>query len=160
MKRRQMNSTARALCEHLMSRNNDIGGYWGVGKLCEFAVRERRAGFSLKIYPGQPIRVFGSELGGSSEVTTALLQFELDSIEGRMTFTRDGFFPSGAVRYICTIAIAITQDRRTGMYLDHVRCWPHDYSKESRSGRLLYDFRPPTSDSIVKQLNNLNKGAK
>lgn len=154
-----MNSTARALCEHLLSRNNDIGGYWGIGKLCQFAIRERRSTFSFKIYPGKPILIFGSELGGSSEVTAALTQFDLDSIEGRMTFVRDGFYPNGCVRYLCSVAIAITQDCRTGMYLEHTRCWPHDYSKESRSARIPLFYRPPSGGSIVKRLNNLIRSA-
>jgi len=148
MKRKEMNAAARSLCEHLMSRNNDIGGYWGIGKLCSFAIRERRHRFSFKIYPGRPILIFGSELGGSTEITTGLAEHNLDSIEGRLSFFPDGRYPDGSSRFICGIAIALTQDRRTGMFLSHVSCWPHDPSKELRSSRFI-DHTVPTEPLTV-----------
>lgn len=43
MKRREMNALARPLCEHLVSRNNDIAGYWGIGMLCAASPQDRRA---------------------------------------------------------------------------------------------------------------------
>ena len=158
MKRKEMNAAARSLCEHLMSRNNDIGGYWGIGKICSFAIRERRNRFSFKIYPGRPIRIFGSELGGSSEITSGLLKYNLDSIEGRLSFFPDGRYPDGSSRYICGIAIALTQDRRTGMYLCHVSCWPHDPYKERRSSRFIDLAVPSGSKTIIGKLRQILTG--
>ena len=150
-----MNNTARALCEHLVSRNNDIGGYWGIGQLCSFGIKENRDRFSFKIHPGKPIRIWGSELGGSIQVTSALTKYAVDSIEGRITFIQDGRYDDGSMRYTCTVAIAITQDRRTGMYLSHVRCWPHDYSKELKSTRRPDSDKKTGSPSIMVRLNNI-----
>lgn len=155
MKRREMNAAARSLCEHLMSRNNDIGGYWGIGKLCSFAIRERRHRFSFKIYPGHPILIYGSELGGSAEVSEALVGRDVDSIEGRLSFILDGRYPDGLCRYICGIAIAITQDRRTGMFLSHVSCWPHDPYKELRSSRFIDHTVPSEPITVLDKLRRI-----
>jgi hypothetical protein len=60
----------------------------------------------------------------------------LDSIEGRLSFFEDGRYPHGAEKYTCGIAIAITQDGRTGLSMSHVECWPHDPSRERRRAAL------------------------
>ncbi len=128
MKRRQMNALAHSLCAYLCSRNHDIAG----GQLCAWAMREEKQKLSFKIYPGRPIAICGHELTHSVTVTSKLVKFELDTIEGRMSFFRDGRYPHGAERYTCGIAIAITQGGRTGLSLRHVACWPHDATRERR----------------------------
>jgi hypothetical protein len=132
MKKRQMNSLAASLCSYLTSRNNDIAGYWGIGKLCEVARREGKRKFSFKIRPNEILQIYGYEITNSKIVTEKLAKFELDSIEGRLSFFEDGRYPNGAQKYTCGIAIAITQDRRTGLSMSHVECWPHDPLRERR----------------------------
>lgn len=132
MKRREMNSLAHSLCAYLCSRNNDIAGYWGIGMLCAVSKRERKPKFSFKIFPGELLRIYSYEISDSMVVTGKLAKFGLDSIEGRLSFFEDGRYPHGAQKYTCGIAIAITQDRRTGLSMSHVECWPHDSSRERR----------------------------
>lgn len=132
MKRREMNSLARSLCAYLISRNNDIAGYWGIGMLCAASKREGKPKFSFKIYPDQLIKICGCEISESKVVTDKLVKFDLDSIEGRLSFFEDGRYPHGAEKYTCGIAISITQDGRTGLSLSHIECWPHDPSRERR----------------------------
>ena len=132
MKKRQMNSLAASLCGYLTSRNNDIAGYWGIGRLCEIARRERKRKFSFRIWPSELLRIYGYEITNSKTVTEKLAKFGLDSIEGRMSFFEDGRYPNGAQKYTCGIAIAITQGGRTGLSMSHVECWPHDPLRESR----------------------------
>ena len=132
MKRREMNSLARSLCEYLGSRNNDIAGYWGIGLLCAVSKRESKPKLSFKIYPGQWLKIYGCEATNSKIVTDKLIKLGLDSIEGRLSFFEDGRYPHGAEKYTCGIAIAITQGGRTGLSLSHVECWPHDPSRERR----------------------------
>jgi hypothetical protein len=88
--------------------------------------------FSFKIYPGELIKIDGCEITESKVVTDKLVKFDLDSIEGRLSFFGDGRYPHGAEKYICGIAIAITQGGRTGLSLSHIECWPHDPSRERR----------------------------
>ena len=150
-----MNSVSRSLCEFLMSRNNDIGGYWGLGILCRIAIRESRHKFSFKIYPGRPIMIFGSELNESTVITDKLMSYGVDSIEGRLSFFPDGRYPNGAQRFTCGIAVAITQGSRTGMYLAHSSCWAHDSTKERCSNRYIHRLDQEKNDSIINKLKKL-----
>jgi hypothetical protein len=147
-----MNSLAHSLCAYLCSRNNDIGGYWGIGILCATSKREKRPKYSFKIYPGELLRIYSCDITGSKEVTDKLVKFNLDSIEGRLSFFEDGRYPHGAERYACGIAIAITQGGRTGLSMSHVECWPHDPSRERR--RAVAEF---ASTTLLSRLKNMLK---
>ena len=74
MKRREMNHVARSLCEYLMSRNNDIAGYWGIGALCQKSIKENRVQFHFKVRPGELLRIYSYEILGSLEVTEKLVK--------------------------------------------------------------------------------------
>ena len=147
-----MNSVARSMADYLCSRNNDIAGYWGIGKLCLVAKRERRRKFSFCIRPGTIMQIYGYEISNSKIVTEKLLRHNLDSIEGRLSFFEDGRYADGTERYTCGIAISVTQGGRTGLSLSHVECWPHDPSRESR--RAGYE-----SEGIIQRIKNLIQGA-
>jgi hypothetical protein len=132
MKRREMDALAYSLCQFICSRNNDINGYWGIGVLCSAHLRDRRDQFSFQIIPGKMIRIYSCELSLSKVLTDKLVKFNLDSIVGRLSFTFDNRYPSGAYKYKCHVAIAVTQDGRTGMHLASTECWPHDSSRAKR----------------------------
>lgn len=150
MKRREMNSLAHSLCAYLCSRNNDIAGYWGIGKLCAVAKKEKKRKFSFKILPGQLLSIYGYEVSESKVVTDKLVKLGLDSIEGRLSFFEDGRYPHGAEKYTCGIAIAISQGGRTGLSMCHVTCWPHDSSRESRRAS-------GAGPSLIERLKNILK---
>ena len=153
-----MNSVARSLCDYLISRNNDIIGYWGIGFICRIAVKEMKNKFSFKVYPGQPIRIYGYELTDSLEITEKLTGHGLDSIEGRLSFFEDGRFPNGSEKYTCGIAVALTQDGRTGMNISHVECWPHDPSLERRSNRYTSPEKESEAPSLLTRVKNIFTG--
>ena len=147
-----MNSLANSLCAYLCSRNNDIGGYWGIGVLCAASKKEKKPKFSFKIRPGQLLRIYSYEITDSKVMTDKLVKFGLDSIEGRLSFFEDGRYPHGAEKYTCGIAIAITQAGRTGLSMSHVECWPHDPSRERRRAAAA-----PASASLLDRLKHLLK---
>ena len=132
MKRRELNGLARSLGEYLASRNHDIAGYWGIGVLCLASKRERRHQFSFRMHPGELLRIASREVSGSKTVTDKLTKFNLSTIEGRLSFFPDGRYPDGAEKYTCGIAVAVTQDGRTGLSISHIECWPHDPKRESQ----------------------------
>jgi hypothetical protein len=150
MKRREINSLAHSLCAYLCSRNNDIAGYWGIGMLCAVSKREKRPKFSFKVYPGELLRIYSSEITGSKVITDKLVKFRLDSIEGRLSFFEDGRYPHGAEKYTCGIAIAITQAGRTGLSMSHVECWSHDPRRERRRATAA-----AASASLLEWLKNI-----
>jgi hypothetical protein len=120
--------------------------------LCAISKRQRKRRFSFKIYPGKPILIHGYELSDSKVVTDKLVKFGLDSIEGRLSFFEDGRFPYGPERWTCGIAISITQDRRTGLSMSHVNCWPHDPSRESQRAKAA-----AANISLLERLKGLLK---
>jgi hypothetical protein len=99
---------------------------------CALPQRGRESRSSASGFPGQLLKIYGCEITDSKVVTDKLVRFELNSIEGRLSFFEDGRYPHGAEKYTCGIAIAITQGGRTGLSLSHVECWPHDPSCERR----------------------------
>lgn len=132
MKRRELNSIAVSLCQHLCSRNNDISGYWGIGILCAAARTKPRNQISFRIRPGEPLRIAGYVLSESTEITTKLKDRDLDAIDGIMTYSVNGRFPSGPTRYTCSISIAVAQEGRIGMGFLQTECWSHHPKRESR----------------------------
>lgn len=132
MKRRELNALARSLGDYLASRNHDIAGYWGIGVLCAAAKRERRHQFSFRMRPGELLRIASREVSQSKTVTDKLVKFNLSTIEGRLSFFRDGRYSDSVEKYTCGIAVAVTQDGRTGLSISHIECWPHDPERESR----------------------------
>ena len=152
MKKHEMNAMAHSLCGYLCSRNFDIAGYWGIGMLCAVSKREKRRKFSFKIRPGELLSIYGYEISESKIVTEKLTKYNLDSIEGRLSFFEDGRYPNGAEKYTCGIAIAITQDGRTGLSMSHIECWPHDSTRESRRASAV-----SASISLLERLKNILK---
>lgn len=140
MKRRVMNSLAQSLCQHLLSRENDISGYWGIGMLCLASKKNRLRQIKFRIHPGEPLTIDGYELSESKRITDKLMEHDLDSIEGRISFVENGRYPHGAEKYTCLIAIAVTQDERTGLSICHDQCWPHDPSRESRRATAVAEY--------------------
>jgi hypothetical protein len=153
MKRRELNALARSLGEYLASRNNDIVGYWGIGFLCSVAKQERRHQFSFRIRPGEIIRIASREISNSHTVSDKLVKFKLSGIEGRFSFFADGRYPDGVEKYTCGIAIAVTQDGRTGVHLSHIACWLHDPKREQRSTRV--SAASPPAGTLLYRIQKL-----
>lgn len=132
MTKREMDSLAYSLCAYLCSRNNDIRGYWGIGMLCEFSKSNRKSNFRFAICPGELIRICNCVISESNVVTDKLVKFDLNSIEGCLSFSKEGQYSDGADKFKCWVSIAITQDGRTGIAMKHTECWSHDELRESR----------------------------
>lgn len=132
MKRRELDSVAVSLCQYLCSRNNDISGYWGIGILCVAARDQPRHQLRFRIKPGEQLKIGGYELSESLEITTKLVQHDLDAIEGLLTFSENGRYPAGQTKYTCFISIAVSQNGRTGLGFRQTECWSHNPKRESR----------------------------
>lgn len=127
-----MSSIAVSLCQHLCSRNNDILGYWGIGMLCVVAKMQPHNQLNFRIRPGEPLKIGGYELSASKEITDKLVKHDLDAIEGILTFSKNGRYPSGATKYSCSISIAVSQKGRIGLGFRQTECWSHHPKRESR----------------------------
>lgn len=135
MKQGELNALAHSLCGYLLSRNNDIDGYCGLGVLCALSQRQPVAMFRFRMVPGEPVVIGGCTLMRSKLVTDNLVKFDLDSITGQMTFSKLGPRPGEPQWYMCTVAIAVSQGGRTGIDTASRACWAHEPTLERRSTR-------------------------
>lgn len=135
MKQGELNALAHSLCGYLLSRNNDIDGYCGLGVLCALSLKQPVAMFRFRMVPGEPVVIGGCTLMRSKLVTDNLVKFDLDSITGQMTFSKLGPRPGEPQWYMCTVAIAVSQGGRTGIDTASRACWAHEPTLERRSTR-------------------------
>lgn len=135
MKQGELIALAHSLCGYLLSRNNDIDGYCGLGVLCALSQRQPVAMFRFRMVPGEAVVIGGCTLMRSKLVMDSFVQFGLDSIAGQMTFSKLGPRPGEPQWFMCTVAIAVSQGGRTGIDTAKRACWAHDLSRERRSIR-------------------------
>ncbi len=132
MKRRELNALCKSTCHLLLSRNNDINGFWGVGVLCGMIIRSGRWETAFRIAEPSVVRIFGCELTQSEAWSQTLFDLGVESIDGHLSFVRDGEYESRNERYLFSIALCMRQEERVGMAIVHGQCWPHDSSREWR----------------------------
>jgi hypothetical protein len=142
-RRREFRGIAFDLLGAFMSRNNDVGGYWAVGKLYELAraykACEVRVDLvrSLVTPPGPEfndmVRRFRQWI--SDRITARRMQSEwLRDAFVTVRFGAKKIAASPANAFECTVTI--TDDLgRTHSAQGNGACWAHDPSKESKSLR-------------------------
>ena len=142
MRRKELQAASRSVVEHLISRNNDIGGYWGIGVLCQLGELKGKSSFWFRIRKAMPTGVFGCELTRSGDFAAKLFSQESSmSVNCQISYFIDGSFPNTRVRYICTIAASATFQGRSGLFASNINCWSHDSFLERKSS--AYFSRPP-----------------
>ena len=148
-RRRELNGIAGNLVGSFVSRNNDVAGYWAIGKLCALAPRTVNGEISIELLtkrltPYSPefdpmLDHYAARLVSSLEKRSFPLQL-VTAAEVLIAF--GGSFksgplmshPRGAVPFRCTVTLTDDVHRR------HVaqqsgEVWPHDPRRESKSGR-------------------------
>jgi hypothetical protein len=148
-RRRELSGISGGLVNSFVSRNNDVGGYWAIGKLCSHSLQTGETELSMdlltkRISPPNP--EFGPMLGKYAARLVASLkkqQFSLQIITAadvRLSFDAqlgpDPMRPSvtGYFPFRCTVTL--TDDfgrshvgRLSGVVL------PHDPRRETKSTR-------------------------
>jgi len=149
-RRRELNGIAGNLLGSFVSRNNDIAGYWAIGKLCALALQSANGEISIefltqRLTPSSPefepmIDHYKARLVASLERRSFPLQVVtaaevLISFGGR--FKPDPLIsrPRGTVPFRCTVTLM------DDLHHPHVAqhsgtAWPHDPRRESKSGRV------------------------
>lgn len=153
MKRRELNALSRSTCELLLSRNNDINGYWGIGVICRLLIGSARRETAFRIEKPGMVRVFGCELTHSDVWTETLFTLGVESMDGRLGFLRDGQYNGRDDRYMASLAVCLRQENRVGMAVAHAHCWAHDPGRESRRAYVSppkIDFSPATKPKTGK----------
>lgn len=152
-RRSELSGIANSLASSFVSRNNDVNGYWALGKLYLHAKHVSPPSASIQLTPVQNARVeeptasiarkFERVLENLLEkqrlhrgwLATARIQIDFESSSAKPRFIyRQG--PGRA--FLCTVTIT---DDRGRKYESSTAgwCWPHDPTLESQSTRAQSD---------------------
>ncbi|HYF35994.1 MAG TPA: hypothetical protein VD994_11935 [Prosthecobacter sp.] len=160
---RALKSLSSGVLGSFISRNNDVGGYWGIGLLCRIASESRLASlsFDLMVSPasaaashpviaalaakyGQMLQIQAEKHGFTSvTLTRAILSIE---------FGTSGHLPTPPPLargnpFFVTLAVLDAHGRSSKVFLTS-RSEPHDPSKEHRNTRAPTTAPPcPSTDS-------------
>lgn len=145
-RRKELSSLANGILGSFISRNNDVDGYWGIGKLYEFALSQQTAEITVdlltqEIFPeseqlvsiaqtyGQKLVSMLSAYGGCITwiaVARMVVVFERDSLSTVSTHSTQWGDP-----FTCTCRIV---DDRGQRYSKTAKgyCRPHNADEERR----------------------------
>lgn len=153
-RRSVLKGVASDLLTSFVSRNNDIEGYWAIGKLCRLAKETNVTRIQIDLLRGclsVPSKAFGSMTSGYrlwvetlAGAKGLLLAECLVDIEFEL-FSKPGRAVSGDLAetpFRCSVTLV---DDRKGVWGSSMSgiCWPHDADRERRSSRA--DDPPRTS---------------
>jgi hypothetical protein len=149
-RRRELNGISGGLVNSFVSRNNDVGGYWAIGKLCSHSLQTGEKELSMdlltkRISPPNPefapmLDKYGAWLVASLEkqqfslqvITAAEVRISFDAQLGPdpMSSSVTGYFP-----FRCTVTLTDDLGRgRVGRLSGVVL--PHDPRSETKSTRV------------------------
>ena len=142
-RRRELVGVARALADSFVSRNNDIGGYWAVGKLYAHAQRTRSAQIELDLRLGN-LMPADQQFDGMAREFRRKLQAQLFGHKLPSAWVKQAtmkiVFPSTDAastnlgEFVCRVEF---EDDRAKVFAVSITgaAWPHDQSKERQSTR-------------------------
>lgn len=145
-KRKRLTGIANSLLGTFVSRNNDIGGYWGIGVLRQYASRKNLADVYIELAgqtedrtPESPVKNIEEVYKGwllSSLAKVGVDYGQLKGVEIQLRFSTFEEFPD-AIRdtrgdpYLCSVIITNKEDIKYSASILGV-CAPHDPNKERR----------------------------
>jgi hypothetical protein len=146
-RRKELKNIASGLYGSFISRNNDVGGYWGIGKLCRLAQQSgvqivRLDLLAKSITPASPellklVSGYSSILSGHVSAK-GIPEYWLTSATIEVDFKPE--HPSGKYIAIATwgdlfkLVVNIADDtNKNHTVTGHSYCGPHSPSKELRS---------------------------
>lgn len=132
-RRRELWDVCRGIATSFISRNNDIGGWWGIGVLCR---TPGPPGLDLDLCAdsdGDPlVRKYGGQLVRQLQAR----RIPSDWVAAAGISVRFEPHPTAARMWRYAVTVELRDD------LDHVwsycatgRCWPHSWLRETRSTR-------------------------
>ncbi len=140
MGRRTLYGVADGTLSSLVSRNGDVGGYWGVGVLCRFALEHGVQSVDLDLLQRRVVPPSES-FGGLMDRARQRLRDHLNALKLgeacvtaariRISFEATSRGHTASTRFTCTVTIV---DERGSVFERSATgwCWPHDPARESR----------------------------
>jgi hypothetical protein len=148
-RRSELKSIASGVLGSFVSRNNDIGGYWGLGKLFLYARQRAESQLSIILIPRElmpsiePLATVARKYGNmlvsimerrylpASWLLSASIEIEFESSSVKPQI----FDPHRASRPFRCRLVFIDDLGRKHECAAAGRCWPHNPHREARSAR-------------------------
>jgi len=149
-RRRDLKAIASGIAGSFISRNNDVGGYWAMGLLCELVRQMKVSDITLELENPELSRPTAALVYTVADVYQKLLHSMLDrrGLDPNMVrrayisveFGTSGHLPlppltTWGAPFLCTVGITDDLGRERSVAMAG-RCGPHDPRKESRRVRI------------------------
>lgn len=149
-RRKELKNVANGIVSSFNSRNNDVSGYWGIGKLCKASKENDTSSVTIdlmnkqisvdmdefdaliKHYQEMLYRLVRKRAMPDSWITKAVIAVKFDQdFDGRYHYFRSAL----GHPYICTVTITDDLAKQHAVTTGG-NCLPHDPSREFRSSRI------------------------
>ncbi|KPZ66992.1 MULTISPECIES: hypothetical protein [unclassified Shewanella] len=149
-RRRELGSIASGIIGSFNSRNNDIDGYWGIGKLYKLVAQLERKTVLIDL-KGKAISPSSTEfdgmlthyhnmltrLLGKHDIPLAWITSVIITAEFETAYDHKHHYWRSALGNPCNIKCDILDDNnRHHIAYAYNNCMPHDQSKENQSSRV------------------------
>lgn len=136
-RRGDLKSIAVDVSRSFVGRNNDVDGYWAIGKLHRWVYEERQSQLMLDLLAPVPLALhwFSQNIGHYRRMVERLAQtrgVKLQSALIELVF--GGEERDGNSYYRCSLSVADARGKSWTL-VSRGLSWPHDPAKESRRGR-------------------------
>lgn len=147
-RRKELNNVASGLYGSFISRNNDVAGYWGIGKLCLLAQENEANAVQLKLL-AQTVSPESTQFKKLLAGYYSFLQRHLTargipmgwvvSADIELNFNPEDrpkkHVPIVSWGKLFKLSVVITDDKnRAHVFSGYSYCGPHDPKKEQQSG--------------------------
>lgn len=149
-RRRELGSIASGIIGSFNSRNNDIDGYWGIGKLYKVVAQLERKIVSIDL-SNKAMRPTSNEFGSMvtfyhNMLTRLLVKHGIPekwvisaniTVEFEATFVHEHHYWRSELGHPCNLKCYIYDDKgREHIAYAYNNCRPHEPSRESQSSRV------------------------
>jgi|JI10StandDraft_1071094.scaffolds.fasta_scaffold74687_5 hypothetical protein len=146
--RRQLQDVASGLLGSFVSRNNDVGGYWGIGRLCQLAEHCRTDEVNLDFVEGAVVpasSIFDRLLAGyaarlagrlsSQGIPPGWVRLASINLNFDPRHPLDRRVPISTWGKLYRASVVIEDDKgKCHQVTTYGYCAPHDQTRESKSG--------------------------
>ncbi|MCF6252785.1 MAG: hypothetical protein L3J75_16185 [Methylococcaceae bacterium] len=145
-RRKELKNIAAGLYGSFISRNNDVAGYWGIGKLCLLAEKQQTSGVCINLLEDKmspKCGEFNNLLSGYKEKLNKYLRSKdiseswVVSAEIHLNFKPEPpkkHIPITSWGSLFQLSVAIKDDRgKVHDISGYGYCAPHNVTKESKS---------------------------
>jgi hypothetical protein len=130
---------SNSILSYIISRNNDINGYWGIGVLCKYCIdsKRKKCGVILskeKLGTISSLQISSFVINDGLQTLQRIINNKhIDKIQISFEFKKLINRDFGDTKwYQCNISVLVFGNGNFGFSNKKVECWPHNPSLERR----------------------------